>query len=347
MTFQIIVRPLYKAIFFCSILQILILHIGTCELQGMHFDLLCEIKDLESKQPISPRTVYLDIGGKMVNLDKIQEGKYKYAGSLEKIAEVYKLNIENFEEYESRELSLRLKKPYGKKEGRTVKNLFVKKKVEPTDDFLYKGKLHLDIGELEEAYAIYDYAYRRVGQTPNWYLVRVKYNYARTLLELCKSQNYNTCHKAFGLFEELLKIYVQHEEIFRKEGIKKVMLEQGIKDCQATEIIAKFSKISSFYATGDYMKAAELAEEGIEARTMRPTVFDRVGLTERRLLIDAATSYLKEVEKREKEGIVSEENLYLLNKSKAHFQKLETAGKLRGRAEKDYKIIIEKVNKYY
>ena len=98
---------------------------------------------------------------------------------------------------------------------------FVKPTIDTTyDEIDYAARRITECGkdEISKQSALLEYAYGKLEHPKTQYGIKVKYNYARILLEFCKS-GFDTCENAANLWKTLQDDYADNEIYFIRESI--------------------------------------------------------------------------------------------------------------------------------
>lgn len=192
-------------------------------------DVTCELKDINDKEVVSKVYLKLEKGKKFEFTNK--EGIYKLNTPVDNNSN-YQIKVDATDKFDERTLNLKIIRYDTLRDDRTIEIILINKDT-PTDiKFTTLGKQYLDDSQLEKAYAIYDYAYKRIDgeATVDYYTITTKFNYAKTLYRLCHLENYNTCEKANKVFTELNDIYPQNEKRFHDAQVTKKEIEDYINE---------------------------------------------------------------------------------------------------------------------
>lgn len=136
----------------------------------------------------------------------------------------------------------------------------VKPDIDTTYETIDNVARKISQGGVEEANkqsSILEYAYDKLKCEDSQYGVKVKYNFARTLLELCKN-GFDTCEKSSILWKELKNKYFENEIFFNREKIRRLDSDRAINIINDTlhnedvrKIIVKWPSIESKFQNGN------------------------------------------------------------------------------------------------
>jgi hypothetical protein len=129
---------------------------------------------------------------------------------------------------------------------------------------------------------------------------------------------YNYADLAKEIFSKLLVLYDKFTKFFKNLHITKKNIVDALNDLEKYLVISTYNKIPQLYKQERYIEAGGLAGALLMDYNEDPTKFNKVGINEDRLLIDAGVAFFKASEEAEKRGVAKNDINNLLGISKKY-----------------------------
>lgn len=273
--------------------------------QELSVDLSCEIRDYD-------KDLTLDGGEVLVTLRppsdpaQFEHNRFRYQKRVSKADDVTRvtLEVEHPPAYGRRTLALRRLPTERRTLRRELRVYMVPEGFDTSYTRLAAARQKLDAGQIERALALFEYAFDHLGDPQRQYSVKVRYNYAETLLKTCERHGYDTCEQAAGICAGLEREYESESSrrFFDAERITAVQLKQcqgnvaAVRSEESHELVRqRWADVEeAFHLGGDaYHAAAEQIEGILTDYDADPTPWIENGKPKWTLMRDAGVSYLK------------------------------------------------------
>lgn len=264
------------------------------------------IRDLARNAPVEKVRIVMETEEGPKDLSEKRPGYYEFTGSLGSSPRTVVLSVTPPTQFADREVPVRLRTS-GARPRWNLKMFVVEKSTEVNHDYLGRGVAHFRTGDYEKAWAHYDYGFAMEGgyQPIDDFYVKLNFNYARALHNVCVGLPYDTCDRAAKVAKSMLDIYDTKEKVFARNGVERAQLEQIIRDRNIRLLRARYyQEVRSPFTAGSYVDAAKAAEALLGEAKQQPQIFADARITVDLLSDAAGVAYLKAVEEAEKTGEV-------------------------------------------
>lgn len=267
------------------------------------------LRDAVTATPISGASMECSHGTQSSSFLPGQDGRYEMNKLPISKGGPIEIRIQPGGQYIGRTATLRL---LGRESRRSLRFFTVKQAPQYTYPYLDAGLKFHEAGEFDRALAYYEAAYRASLPLPKkltQFDVKLKFNYARSLVNACLRMGYETCENAKKLYRELKADSQEFPKLFQGEGIAIAELDATLKDLGTSEVIQKYGAFTEAFNAKDYLTAAKQGQELIAGYEDQSTAFANARITQDRLKADVGTAYYRAASLQTGEGAADVKSL--------------------------------------